>query len=151
MFPPLNFPVAQLKINGSTVWDILQKKYVKLTPEEWVRQHTIHFLVHQKGYSKNLMQSEFTVTYNNMRKRCDIVIFNNQLKPIIIVECKAPKIKLSEDTFFQIAKYYATLQAPLLVLTNGIQHIYAVIGQNNKTIQYLSEMPSRENFELLIS
>lgn len=148
MFQPLNFPPAELRISGNKVWDVLQKKLVLLTPEEWVRQHTIHYLINVKGYSKNLMQSEYTVKYNSLRKRCDIVVFNNKLKPILIVECKAPQIKLTENTFFQIAKYYSTLQAPILMLTNGLHHVYAMMNDANADIQFLEDLPSKAELDL---
>ena len=148
MYPQLNFPLTQLKLKHKSVWDILQKKYVNLTPEEWVRQHMIHFLINEKGYSKNLMQSEYTVKYNNQNKRCDIVVFNNKLEPVIIVECKAPHITLNENTFFQIAKYYATLKAPLLVLSNGIQHIHAIIDNNTAAVNFLENLPSKSDLIL---
>lgn len=149
MYPTLNFPLANLKLKGDKIWDILQKKHVINTPEEWVRQHMIHFLVNEKGYSKNLMQSEHTVTYNRLKKRCDIVIYDRNLKPIVIVECKAPSIKLTEDTFFQIAKYYSTLKAPLLILSNGIHHIHALINSKENRINYLKEVPNKSELDIL--
>lgn len=145
----LNLPSINLKISDKKVWDVLQKKYVNLTAEEWVRQHMIHFLINEKGYSKNLMQSEYTVDYNNLKKRCDIIVFNNALKPIMIVECKAPHITLNEDTFFQIAKYYSTLKAPLLILSNGIKHIHALIDSRNAAIKYLKNLPNKKELDLL--
>lgn len=150
MYPKLNFPTTNLKLKGDKVWDILQSKFVRLTPEEWVRQHMIHFLINEKMFSKNLMQSEYTVKYNNLNKRCDIVVFNNSLKPLIIVECKAPKIKLTEDTFYQIARYHATLRAPLLILTNGIQHINALVSEKSTDIKFLENTPTKEELSALI-
>ncbi|MFK8046472.1 MAG: type I restriction enzyme HsdR N-terminal domain-containing protein [Crocinitomicaceae bacterium] len=149
MFPNLNLPKAALKITNKKVWDILQKKFVNLTPEEWVRQNIIHFLIEEKGYSKNLMQSEYTVKYNGLNKRCDIVTFNDELLPSIIVECKAPHIKIDEETFFQIAKYYSTLKAPLLFLSNGIQHVVALINKPESTIKFLEELPSKKELDSL--
>jgi len=149
MFPSLNLPTAKLKIENEKVWDILQKKYVNLTPEEWVRQNIIHFLIEEKGFSKNLMQSEYTVKYNGLNKRCDIVIFNRKILPQVIVECKAPHIKIDEETFFQIAKYYSSLKAPLLFMSNGIQHVFALINNSENKINFLQELPSQKELEAL--
>jgi len=150
MDPKLNLPNISLSIKEDKVWDMLRKKYVKLTPEEWVRQHFIHYLI-QSGYSKNLMQSEQLVRYNMMSKRCDILVSDNAGAPCLIVECKAPTIKLNEDTFYQIAKYYHVLRAPLLVLTNGLEHIYAILNPKNNKISYLKELPSKQELESLIN
>ncbi|MFD1552629.1 hypothetical protein DNU06_16650 [Putridiphycobacter roseus] len=139
MFPLLNLPKAELKIKDQKIWDILRKKYVLLTPEEWVRQHYIHYMTTYLGYSKNLMKSEYQVKYNQMAKRCDIVLFNTLLKPTVIVECKAPHIKITADTFYQIAKYHATLNADLLILTNGIQHVHALINSKENKIDFIQE------------
>jgi hypothetical protein len=149
MYPKLNLPKTNLKLKGDTVWDILRKKYVLNTPEEWVRQHYIHYMVNILKYPNSLMASERLVKYNGLSKRCDIVAYSNQLKPILIVECKSPKIKLTEDTFYQVAKYNFTLKAPLLVLTNGLQHNAAHIDTNTNKVNFLAEMPSfEENLKL---
>jgi len=139
-YPILNLPKANLKLKPNQIWDILRKKYVLHTPEEWVRQHFIHYLI-SLGYSENLMASEKLVNYNNMSKRCDIVAFNNKNETLLIVECKAPHINLTEDTFYQIAKYNSVLNAKFLILTNGIQHIVAHVDKQKNEISYLKEIP----------
>lgn len=150
MYPMLNLPKTQLKLKDDLIWDVLRKKYFKNTPEEWVRQHYIHYLINQLDYPISLMASERLVKYNNMSKRCDIVALSNQLDPIMIVECKAPYIKLTEDTFYQIAKYNFTLKAPLLVLTNGLQHIVAHIDGSKNEIIFLDKIPTyKENLKLM--
>lgn len=141
MFPELNLPKANLKLKDNLIWDVLRKKHVQNTPEEWVRQHFIHYLINDLSYPIGLMASERLVKYNNMSKRCDIVAFSNELKTLMIVECKAPKIKLTEDVFYQIAKYNFTLKAPLLILTNGLQHIAAKIDLEKNQIEYLKKIP----------
>jgi len=150
MHPMLNLPKAELKLKDDLVWDVLRKKYVKNTPEEWVRQHFIQYLINDLAYPKGLMASERLVKYNKMSKRCDIVAFSNQLDTLMIVECKAPKIRLTEDTFYQISKYNFTLKAPLLILTNGLQHIAAHIDTDNNEIKYLEKIPTfKENLKLI--
>jgi hypothetical protein len=150
MYPTLNLPKANLKLKDNTIWDVLRKKYVKHTPEEWVRQHYIHYMVNVLNYPLSLMASEKLVKYNNMSKRCDIVAFSNQLNTLIIVECKAPKIKLTADTFYQISKYNFTLNSPLLILTNGLEHIVAQISPSENEIIFLDSIPSyQENLKLM--
>ncbi len=150
IYPQLNLPKAMLKFKGDLIWDILRKKYVNHTPEEWVRQHFVHYLINELGYPSSLMASEKLVKYNNMSKRFDIVAFSNTLKTLMIVECKAPEIKLTEDVFYQIAKYNFTLKAPLLILTNGIQHIAAYIDVKNQEVKYLEKMLTfDENMKIL--
>ena len=150
MYPALNLPKANLNLKDNLIWDVLRKKYVRHTPEEWVRQHYIHYLITDLNYPLSLMASEKLVKYNKMSKRCDIVAFSNQLETLMIVECKAPKIKLTEDTFYQIAKYNFTLNSPLLVLTNGIQHIVAHIDTSKNEIVFLDEIPDyKKNLELM--
>lgn len=149
MYPALNLPKADLRLKDNLIWDILRKKYVNHTPEEWVRQHFIHYLTSGLNYPIGLMASEKLVKYNKMSKRCDIVAFSNTLDTLMIVECKAPKIKLTEDTFYQIAKYNFTLRAPLLILTNGLQHIVAHIDIKKNEIKYLDKIPTfKENIKL---
>jgi len=141
-YPQLNLPQAKLKLKDDLIWDVLRKKFVNNTPEEWVRQHFIHYLINNLNFPIGLMASEKMVKYNKMSKRCDIVAFSNTLKTVAIVECKAPKIKLTEDVFYQIAKYNFTLKAPLLILTNGLQHIVAFVDVKNNKVQYLEEIPN---------
>jgi len=143
-FPELNLPKAKLKLKDDLIWCVLRRKYIKNTPEEWVRQHFIHYLINELSYPIGLMASERIVKYNDMSKRCDIVAFSNELKTVVIVECKAPKIKLTEDVFYQVAKYNFTLKAPLLILTNGLQHIVAHVDVVNKEVKYLKEIPIYE-------
>lgn len=144
-YPKLNLPKANLKLKDDLIWCVLRRKYIKNTPEEWVRQHFIHYLINDLKYPIGLMASEKIVKYNDMSKRCDIVSFSNELKTLMIVECKAPKIKLTEDVFYQIAKYNFTLKAPLLILTNGLQHIVAHIDVAANEIKYLEKLPNFED------
>ena len=123
-FPKLDLPNAALKtklVHGTTqVFDVVRKKYLVLTHEEWVRQHFIHYLNIAKGYPLGLMGVEKMIKYNHMKTRADIVLYNQQGSPLMIVECKAPDVKLTQEAFNQIAKYNSRLRVPLLVVTNGI-------------------------------
>jgi hypothetical protein len=141
MHPVLNLPQAHLKIKENQIWDILRRDYVRLTPEEWVRQNFIHYLINHLHYPTGRMVSEYQVKYNGMNKRCDIAVFDTLAKTEMIVECKAPHISINEDTFYQIAKYTHSLGAKYLILTNGLEHYCAFIDTSNNQLTYLTEIP----------
>ena len=117
-----------------TVFDPLRKKHVSLTPEEQVRQHFIHWLNVERGYPLQLMASEYTIKLGNKSFRCDIVAFDNNLKPQIIVECKAPQVKLSNTVLQQVLNYNLVLKVPHLVITNG--ESTCVCSYNSQTGRY---------------
>jgi len=106
------------------IFDNLRKKYFVLTPEEWVRQHFVQFLIDEKKYPVSLIALEKQLTINNLKKRTDIVIYNKLGDPDIIVECKAPHIKITQATFDQIARYNLKLKANYLIVTNGLEHFF---------------------------
>jgi hypothetical protein len=145
MFSPLNLPACSLKItqNGGEVYvfDEFRKKKLVLTPEEWVRQHLLHYLVRDLAYPKSLIAVEYGIKVNNLNRRCDIVIYSTDNKPIMIVECKASHISLNEDTFLQIAQYNFKLNVDFLLLTNGVQHIMAKINRLKNKLIYLEAIP----------
>lgn len=147
---PLNLPKAPIKMKDDLIWDKLRKKYLKCTPEEWVRQHFIHYLIDSLHFPEGRMVSEYKVLYNGMNKRCDIAVFNQKMQAQVIIECKAPHIPLTEDTFYQIAKYAHVLKAPVLILTNGINHYCALVSQKERELIYLPEMPTYERLNALI-
>ena len=141
---PLNLPMAPLQLkrmNGTVYVDCLirQKKLV-LTPEEWVRQHVLHYLI-EMGVPKGLIASEVSLKYNERTKRADIVIYGRDQKPKFIVECKAADVQLSEAVFRQIASYNHTLQVEYLMMTNGMRHIYAHVDLKSGKLNYLEEFP----------
>ena len=144
--PQLNLPIAALKtklVEGTTqVFDQVRKKYLVLTPEEWVRQHFVHYLNQEKNYPLGLMGVEKMVKYNGMQTRADIVLYAADGKPNMIVECKAPNVKITQDAFNQIAKYNFKLQVPFLVVTNGIQHFCCQMDYETNEIKFLEEIPS---------
>jgi len=141
----LNLPNYSIKLkkegNKTLVFDQIRKKYVVLTPEEWVRQNFIKFLIEEKKYPASLMAVEMGINLLNTKKRCDIVLYNSKGKPHMIVECKAPSIKISQDTFDQIARYNMKLNANLLVVTNGMEHFTCIIDHQNKCYRFLKEIP----------
>ena len=141
----LNFPKIKLKskvVNDSTqIFDIVRKDYFVLTPEEWVRQHVIHYLISYKRYPIGLMQVEKMVKYNNLNTRADIVVNDRSLEPIILVECKAPTVSIRKNVFDQIAKYNFNLRAKYLFVTNGLKHYCCKIDYTNNETQYLDDIP----------
>ncbi len=141
----LNFPHYPFKIktreNKTVIFDIVRKKYVVLTPEEWVRQHVIHFLAEEKKYPLSLMAVEKQVMVNSLTRRTDIVVYNTQGEPSIIVECKAPSVTITQETFDQIARYNLSLDADYLFVTNGLNHFYAIMDHQNQSYIFLPELP----------
>lgn len=144
----LNFPSYAFKLktneNKTLIFDIVRKKYVTLTPEEWVRQHTIHYLFKEKNYPISLMAVEKQLKIRTLRKRIDIVSYTNDGMPFLIVECKAPSVQISQDTFDQIARYNLKLEAQILMVTNGISHYYCVMNHKKQAYEFLSELPEAQ-------
>jgi len=141
----LNLPIYSIKLkkdeNKTFVFDPIRKKYIILTPEEWVRQNFIQFLIEEKKYPASLMAVEMGIDLLNTKKRCDIVLYNTKGLPHMIVECKAPSTKISQDTFDQIARYNMSLKTDLLIVTNGIQHYICMMDHKNQRYHFLKEIP----------
>ena len=144
----LNLPVAELRIEKQTgkafVFDRLRKQFVRLTPEEYVRQQFVSFLIEHKGYPSGRMANEIGIILGNVRKRCDTVIYDNYLKPLMIIEYKSPSIAISQKTFDQIARYNFALQVPWLIVSNGIQHFCCCTDEEKKGYVYVNEIPEYE-------
>jgi hypothetical protein len=145
----LNLPKYSLKLKSeglkTFIFDCIRKKYLVNTPEEWVRQNFIQYLIQEKGYPASLMAVEMGIDVLNTKKRCDIVLYNALGKPTIIVECKAPSIKIGQDTFDQIARYNLTLNTNYLIVTNGLQHYVCIMDHENKCYHFLEEIPAYSN------
>jgi hypothetical protein len=143
---PLNLPPYAFKLkkkNGLLyVFDDLRKKHLVLTPEEWVRQHFVKYLIDYKNYPKSLIKLEGGLTLNQLQKRTDIVIFNKDGKADILVECKASTIKIDQKVFDQAASYNMIHQVNFLVVSNGLQHYYCKMDYINKTYYFIEELPS---------
>lgn len=131
-----------LNIEEGIVFDPFRKKNVKLTPEEWVRQNFLLFLSLEKGFPKGLLSVEMGLTLNNLMRRCDVVAFDSIGKARLIVECKAPKVKISQKTFDQIAAYNLKLQVDYLIVTNGINHYCCHMDYKNNTYVFLEDIPN---------
>ncbi len=141
----LNFPTYQFRFKhsgqGTKIFDVIRKKFVVLQPEEWVRQHVVHFLITTKGYPKSLMNVEKLLVVNNLSKRYDIVVHNSDGSIHLLVECKAPNIGITQQAFDQIAIYNRSLGATYLMVTNGLGHYYCQMDYNQEKYMFLKEIP----------
>ncbi len=141
----LNFPDFQFRFkineNKRFIFDDIRKKYVLLTPEEWVRQHVVQFLIKIKKYPQSYINVEKVVKINNMNKRYDIVVFTPTGTIFLLVECKEPSVKITQTVFDQIARYNMSLNAQFLMVTNGLDHYYCKLDYVNKKYQFLTDLP----------
>lgn len=142
----LNFPEYSFRFknteNRTMVFDEIRKKFVVLTPEEWVRLNTVQFLLKERNYPKSLINVEKQLKLNNTIKRYDIVVFNNDGGIFLIVECKAPSIPITQLTFDQIARYNLALNGQYLMVTNGLEHYFCHMDFENKRYVFLKEIPT---------
>lgn len=123
------------------IFDRIRQKFVALTPEEWVRQNLIEHLIEAKGYPEGRIGNELTLKINGMPKRCDSILFNTRKKPLVIMEYKAPHVAITQKTFDQIASYNLLARAPYLLLSNGLQHIFASIHYQERNYTFYKEIP----------
>lgn len=145
----LNLPHFEIKIanrNDKTyVFDVLRKKYVVLTPEEWVRQHFVHFIMEHKGYPAALLINEVELTIGSKKLRCDSLLYNKSGGPRMIIEYKAPYIPITKKVFDQIYAYNLILKADYLVISNGIQNIVCRVDYDNNKYVFLKDIPDYSN------
>jgi type I site-specific restriction endonuclease len=141
----LNFPIYNFRFKNSenkvSIFDEIRKKFIILTPEEWVRQHVVRFLLEEKKYPKSLINVEKVLIVNGLRKRYDVVVFNPDGSIFVLVECKAPEIKTAQATFDQIARYNLALKAQFLMVTNGHNHYFCQMDFENEKYAFLKELP----------
>ena len=141
----LNLPSAALKITDRSgkkyVFDVLRKKYVALTPEEWVRQHFVHYLLGHKGYPQMLMANEVQLALNGTKKRCDTVLYKRDLTPQMIVEYKAPHVAITQAVFDQICRYNMVLRVDYLVVSNGVNHYCCRMDYDYGRYEFLPAVP----------
>lgn len=141
----LNLPQYAIKVtkkNGKTfIFDELRKKYIALTPEEWVRQHFVHFLTEHKGYPTGLVANEISLTLNGTNKRCDTVVYDRHARPRMIVEYKAPHIDITQKVFNQISRYNMVLHVDYLIVSNGMQHYCCRMDYPSNSYKFLQEVP----------
>ena len=143
---PLNFPSYSFRFKNSenkvAIFDVIRKKFIQLTPEEWVRQHTIQYLLQEKNYPKSYINVEKLIKINDLHKRYDIVVFQPNGTIFLLVECKAPEVKITQDTFDQIARYNLELKAQYLMVTNGLNHYFCQMDFEKEAYIFLKELPA---------
>lgn len=141
----LNLPTYDKKItlkeDKPFILDVIRRQYVALTPEEWVRQHFVHYLIEHKGYPQSLMANEVQLKLNGMSRRCDSVVYDRSLKPCIIVEYKAPTVNITQQVFDQICRYNMVLQVDYLIVSNGLVHYCCKIDYTTRSYSFLKEIP----------
>ncbi len=143
--PILNLPKYNFKIKNNNdtlyIYDHIRAKYIKLTPEEWVRQNYIEYLINEKNISHSLIAVEKEIIINDLKKRFDIVVYNKDYNPEILIECKAPNIKIAQNVFEQIATYNIMLKCKYLVVTNGLNHYFCEVNPVNKEVKFIRNLP----------
>lgn len=148
----LNLPLYNANIksdNGrNLIFDVLRGKYVALTPEEWVRQNFVQYLINYKNYSRSLMNNEIPLRLNGTSKRCDTVVFSNTAVPKMIIEYKAPEIKITQKVFNQITRYNMVLKVDYLVVSNGLNHYCCKMDYENQGYIFLEDVP---DFSVLLN
>ena len=141
----LNFPKFEYRFksteNKVSIFDVIRKKFIILQPEEWVRQHCIHYLINVKKFPLSLINVEKELIINGLKKRYDIVVYNSDGSIHLIVECKSYKVEINQNTFDQIARYNLTLDANYLMVTNGINHYYCQMKMQEERYEFLRDIP----------
>lgn len=141
----LHFPQPDLRLRKTNellqVWDVVRKKWVALTPEEWVRQHLIHFLRDQRGWSESLMAVEKNVSYNGLNRRPDVVVYSSDMKPLMLAECKAPEVPINQAVLDQAVMYHRALDVTFVLVTNGLHTSCCRVQSGLTEVQWLSDIP----------
>jgi hypothetical protein len=147
--PVLNLPRYEHRIKNkegkSFIYDFSRKMMVVLTPEEWVRQHFVHFMIKELSYPKSLIKLESGIGYNQLQKRSDIKVYNRAGEPFAIVECKAANIAIGKATFDQVAVYNKTFRAPYIIVTNGLEHFSCEIDLQKGSTKFMEGFPVYES------
>ncbi len=145
----LNFPTYTFRFKNSenkvSIFDAIRKKFILLSPEEWVRQHTVQFLLQEKKVPLSLLNVEKLIKINELSKRYDIVAFQPDGTIFLLVECKSPEIKIYQDTFDQIARYNLMLEAKYLMVTNGLNHYFCQMDFEKECYTFLNDLPHYSN------
>ncbi len=140
----LNLPTYPIKIKEEEgkqyIFDAIRKKYLVLTPEEWVRQNFIHYLIHDKNYPASLIQIEKGLKLNELQKRADALIYKGS-EPSVLIEFKAPKVKITQEVFEQIGRYNSIFKVPYLIVSNGLEHYCARIDFEKNSFKFLDRVP----------
>jgi len=147
--PSYSFKI-QIKEQRKLIFDSIRKKFVVLTPEEWVRQNFIRYLIEEKLYSPGLIAVEQGIKINRNSQRSDIILYSNNGIPLMIVECKSVKINITQSVFDQVARYNMDLKVPFLVVTNGLRHFCCKMDYENQTYSFMREIPLYSDIKTLL-
>lgn len=149
--PSLNLPYYAAKISEKdgkrSIYDVVRQKFVALTPEEWVRQHFVNYLITEKSYPKDLIANEVSLTLNGTSKRCDTVVYDRFLTPLMVIEYKAPHIEIKQSVFDQIVRYNIIMRVKYLVVSNGINHYCCQIDYDKNTYTFINGIPEYAGLE----
>lgn len=145
----LNFPFYEFRLRKDQIFDPARKKFVALTPEEWVRQHVIRFLLESGGYPLSLMGVEVPIELNTLKKRVDILVHGRDGRPLLIVECKAPSVHITQATFDQAARYNLKAGASYFLLSNGHKHYCCKVGGVGEPYVFLKSLPAFSEIEFI--
>lgn len=144
----LNLPKTELKVTTKDgkphVFDVLRRRYVALTPEEWVRQHFVRYLMSEKGYPRECIGNEVSITLNGLRRRCDTVVYGQSAEPLMIIEYKSPQVEITQQVFEQISRYNLKLKVKWLIVSNGMQHYCCRIDYEQGSYRFEEEIPTYE-------
>ena len=141
----LNLPSFEPKIRKNStsteIFDPLRRKYVALTPEEWVRQHFVHYLISEKRYPASLIANEAGIKLHSLTRRCDTVVYNKSLEPVMIAEYKEPRVKITREVFDQVIRYNSVLKVRFVVVSNGLKHYCCRMDYETMDYEYLTDIP----------
>lgn len=142
----LNLPYYPFKLksegNKYLIMDELRRKFIVLTPEEWVRQHIVQYLINFKNYPKGLISLEKGLHVNELFKRSDVLVYDSNAEPLLLIECKAPEVKITQEVFDQASRYNSVYKVRFILVTNGLQHYCAEIDHNRSSHKFLDDIPS---------
>lgn len=148
----LNLPPFAHKVEKTdgknTIFDVIRKKYVALTPEEWVRQHLVHYFINHLDYPRSLISVESALQYNQLAKRSDILVYSREGNPLLLAECKSFKVNLSDRVFEQSSIYNSSLKAPFLLISNGLVHYCCRMDYQALSYTFLKQVPSYQDMQL---
>jgi hypothetical protein len=144
----LHFPTYSFRFKNSenkvAIFDEIRKKFIILTPEEWVRQHVVQYLLQDKKYPKSYINVEKLIKINDLSKRYDIIVYQPNGEIYLLIECKAPEVTITQQTFDQIARYNLVLNAKYLMVSNGLNHYFCQMDFENEKYVFLKELPEFE-------
>lgn len=150
MYQKLNFPKSNFRIKhvdgADFVWDNIRHKWLLLTPEEWVRQNFIHYVIEHRSVRASHISQEHPVLLGRLAQRADIVIFDTTLKPLMLIECKSTDVDITQKVFAQAVRYNSVIKAPMVVITNGLRHLCCEIDPESGRYNAMVEIPDMLNF-----